>query len=95
MKVVAGLEVSQKHACIAAIHVLIEVAVETSSIDSFPFVGPVPNREGHFIAAGFAGHGRSYCSTSSCFPQADSSRHASHPTQRRTHYASDLRLVEG
>ncbi|RMY23398.1 hypothetical protein D0867_02078 [Hortaea werneckii] len=31
--------------------------VETSSADSFPFVGAVPGREGHFIAAGFAGHG--------------------------------------
>ncbi|KAI7202434.1 hypothetical protein KC343_g5132 [Hortaea werneckii] len=31
--------------------------VETSSADSFPFVGPVPSREGHYIAAGFAGHG--------------------------------------
>ncbi|EME45451.1 hypothetical protein DOTSEDRAFT_150512 [Dothistroma septosporum NZE10] len=41
--------------------------IEASSIDSFPFVGPVPDlsmlhaptrpREGHFIAAGFAGHG--------------------------------------
>ncbi|KAI5366417.1 Putative FAD dependent oxidoreductase, FAD/NAD(P)-binding domain superfamily [Septoria linicola] len=31
--------------------------IETSSIDSFPFVGPVPGREGHFIAAGFVGHG--------------------------------------
>ncbi|WWC92016.1 uncharacterized protein L201_006970 [Kwoniella dendrophila CBS 6074] len=31
--------------------------VYSSSIDSFPFVGPVPRREGHFVAAGFAGHG--------------------------------------
>lgn len=31
--------------------------VETSSADGFPFVGPVPTRAGHFIAAGFAGHG--------------------------------------
>lgn len=23
----------------------------------FPFIGPVPHREGHWIAAGFAGHG--------------------------------------
>ncbi|CAK3917417.1 FAD dependent oxidoreductase [Lecanosticta acicola] len=31
--------------------------METTSIDSFPFVGSVPNRVGHWIAAGFAGHG--------------------------------------
>ncbi|KAK4499239.1 hypothetical protein PRZ48_009752 [Zasmidium cellare] len=31
--------------------------IETSVIDSFPFVGAVPNREGHWMAAGFAGHG--------------------------------------
>ncbi|KZM21387.1 uncharacterized protein EKO05_0006148 [Ascochyta rabiei] len=31
--------------------------IETSSADAFPFVGPVPNRDGHYIAAGFAGHG--------------------------------------
>ncbi|KJX94368.1 fad dependent oxidoreductase superfamily like protein [Zymoseptoria brevis] len=28
-----------------------------TSTDSFPFVGPVPNRAGHFVAAGFNGHG--------------------------------------
>lgn len=31
--------------------------VESSSIDSFPFVGAVPNRPGHIVAAGFNGHG--------------------------------------
>lgn len=31
--------------------------VYSTSIDSFPFVGPVPAHEGHYIAAGFAGHG--------------------------------------
>ncbi|KAH8667627.1 FAD dependent oxidoreductase-domain-containing protein [Tricladium varicosporioides] len=31
--------------------------VESRSIDSFPFVGVVPNREGHFIASAFTGHG--------------------------------------
>ncbi|KAK5130847.1 hypothetical protein LTR08_001619 [Meristemomyces frigidus] len=31
--------------------------VDSSSADSFPFVGPVPNRDGNFIAAGFSGHG--------------------------------------
>ena len=33
------------------------ISVQTSSADAFPFVGPVPNRDGHYIAAGFAGHG--------------------------------------
>ncbi|KAF7557929.1 hypothetical protein G7Z17_g324 [Cylindrodendrum hubeiense] len=27
------------------------------SIDGFPFVGAMPNRSGHFVAAGFSGHG--------------------------------------
>lgn len=31
--------------------------VESGSADSFPFVGPVPGRDGHFVAAGFVGHG--------------------------------------
>jgi len=31
--------------------------VQTESADAFPFVGAVPQRPGHFIAAGFAGHG--------------------------------------
>ncbi|KAH8660301.1 FAD dependent oxidoreductase-domain-containing protein [Xylariales sp. PMI_506] len=31
--------------------------IESSSADGFPFVGAVPNRDGHFVAAGFAGHG--------------------------------------
>ena len=26
----------------------------------FPFVGPVPNRDGHWMAAGFVGHGKYY-----------------------------------
>ena len=33
------------------------IQVQTSSADGFPFVGSVPNRDGHYIAAGFAGHG--------------------------------------
>ncbi|KAF3042582.1 hypothetical protein E8E11_002494 [Didymella keratinophila] len=33
------------------------IPVQTSSADGFPFVGSVPDRDGHFIAAGFAGHG--------------------------------------
>lgn len=31
----------------------------SSSIDAFPFVGAVPNHNGHFLAAGFTGHGLS------------------------------------
>ena len=33
------------------------ILVTASSVDMFPFVGPVPNREGHWMAAGFVGHG--------------------------------------
>lgn len=33
-------------------------AVESTSIDSFPFVGRIPKRDGQFVAAGFSGHGR-------------------------------------
>jgi hypothetical protein len=31
--------------------------VESTSIDSFPFVGPAPGHSGQFVAAGFNGHG--------------------------------------
>ncbi|WVQ86208.1 hypothetical protein IAT38_008376 [Cryptococcus sp. DSM 104549] len=31
--------------------------VMSSSIDAFPFVGPVPSKSGHYVAAGFTGHG--------------------------------------
>jgi hypothetical protein len=34
--------------------------VTASSVDMFPFVGPVPNRKGHWMAAGFVGHGKYY-----------------------------------
>jgi hypothetical protein len=34
-------------------------AVETSSADMFPFVGAVPDHHGQWMAAGFAGHGKS------------------------------------
>ncbi|KAJ5362553.1 hypothetical protein N7541_003397 [Penicillium brevicompactum] len=31
--------------------------IESTSIDSFPFVGRIPKRDGQFVAAGFSGHG--------------------------------------
>ncbi|KAK8853497.1 hypothetical protein IAR55_004204 [Kwoniella newhampshirensis] len=31
--------------------------VMSSSIDAFPFVGPVPDKTGHYVASGFTGHG--------------------------------------
>lgn len=31
--------------------------VESTSVDSFPFVGPAPGHGGQFVAAGFNGHG--------------------------------------
>lgn len=33
------------------------LGVVSPTADAFPFVGPAPAREGHFIAAGFGGHG--------------------------------------
>ena len=32
--------------------------VASSSIDGFPFVGAIPDRQGHFVAAGYTGHGK-------------------------------------
>ncbi|KXS95921.1 hypothetical protein AC578_5198 [Pseudocercospora eumusae] len=54
--------------------------IETTSIDSFPFVGPVPNRNGHFIAAGFVGHGmpRILLSTAHITPLILASLHLEH-----------------
>lgn len=37
------------------------------SIDAFPFVGDIPNRDGHFVAAGFSGHGKCYLCEIDCF----------------------------
>jgi hypothetical protein len=34
--------------------------VTASSVDMFPFVGAVPDKEGHWMAAGFVGHGKYY-----------------------------------
>ncbi|KAF4816196.1 hypothetical protein CGCSCA5_v006598 [Colletotrichum siamense] len=31
--------------------------VDSSSIDGFPFVGAIPKQDGHFVTAGFSGHG--------------------------------------
>lgn len=33
-------------------------AVDSGSIDGFPFVGPIPGRNGQFLASGFTGHGK-------------------------------------
>jgi hypothetical protein len=33
--------------------------VDSMSVDGFPFVGALPKHDGHFIAAGFSGHGES------------------------------------
>lgn len=40
--------------------------VETNSADMFPFIGSVPNREGNWMAAGFAGHGKHFYIRSCC-----------------------------
>jgi len=61
MKVVVGLEVSL--GCLPGdvneSKVADQSVVETSSADMFPFVGAVPEHDGQWIAAGFAGHGKS------------------------------------
>jgi hypothetical protein len=61
--VAVGLEVSSKapHKRMF-VHVADPHTVETNSADMFPFIGSVPNRAGHFIAAGFAGHGKGFSS---------------------------------
>jgi hypothetical protein len=60
MKVVVGLEVS--FGCLPGdineSKVADQSVVETSSADMFPFVGAVPEHDGQWIAAGFAGHGK-------------------------------------
>jgi hypothetical protein len=38
-------------------HTVLTSVVETSTADSWPFVGPLPDHDGQFIAAGFCGHG--------------------------------------
>ena len=43
---------------IKVLEALTRDAVETSSADMFPFVGAVPEHDGQWIAAGFAGHGK-------------------------------------
>jgi hypothetical protein len=65
MRVVVGLEVSSKapHKRMF-LHVADSLTVETNSADMFPFIGSVPNRAGHSIAAGFAGHGKDISSPS-------------------------------
>lgn len=69
--------------------------IETSSIDSFPFVGPVPGREGHFMAAGFVGHGKQAyyeCSISHSplLTHMFACRYATHSRFNSTHHASHI-----
>lgn len=40
--------------------------VTASSVDMFPFVGAVPDKEGHWMAAGFVGHGKNYSISTDC-----------------------------
>jgi hypothetical protein len=61
MKVAVGLGVSSAFfpGDIGKKQVTDADTVETSSADMFPFVGAVPEHDGQWIAAGFAGHGKS------------------------------------
>lgn len=58
-KAAAGLEVRERRVGELDVQLADWTAVQTETADDFPFVGTVPQRPGHFIAAGFAGHGKS------------------------------------
>ena len=44
-----------------------KLTVESMSIDAFPFVGDIPNRDGQFVTAGFSGHGTCCLCQIDCF----------------------------
>jgi hypothetical protein len=46
---------------------LSDLTVMSSSIDEFPFIGAVPNNDGHFLAAGFTGHGKFFSRSQPAF----------------------------
>jgi len=75
--------------------------VETSSADMFPFVGAVPDHDGQWMAAGFAGHGESGPTnptlsplhSSDCRPNhLSSNRHAPNPPLDSQHHSLHPRL---
>lgn len=60
--------------------------VTASSVDMFPFVGPVPNRDGHWMAAGFVGHGK-LPSFHLLIVKANDHRNATNPSLNSTHHS--------
>jgi hypothetical protein len=52
----------------------------------FPFVGPVPNRDGHWMAAGFVGHGK-LPSFHLLIVKANDHRNATNPSLNSTHHS--------
>lgn len=83
-RVVVGQVVSHSFviSCMSRIWSTDTEIVDSDSIDGFPFVGAVPNRDGHFMAAGYSGHGE--CSSPPCSIIGnllnESFRHAANPT---------------
>ena len=67
--------------------------VTASSVDQFPFVGSVPNREGHWMAAGFVGHGKHrYLCSLSCSYTHDL-RYATDPSLDSLHCSRCAELI--
>ena len=60
------------------------------SLDSYPFIGPLPGRERLLVAAGFTGHGGPYWAVAGqCLAELIATGHAD-PALR--HYAVDRAL---
>lgn len=68
------------------------ILVTASSVDMFPFVGPVPNREGHWMAAGFVGHGKLLYLHSSVL-KTNGHRNATHPSLDSPHHSWSSRFA--
>ena len=66
--------------------------VETDSADMFPFIGRVPRRSGHWIAAGFAGHGEHF-RLQIFEDQANALRYATDPSLHSSCCAGSARLT--
>lgn len=62
------------------------ILVTASSVDMFPFVGPVPKREGHWMAAGFVGHGE-LLSLHSLMLKTNAYRNATHTSLNSPHHS--------
>ena len=70
------------------------LTVDSMSIDAFPFVGDIPNRDGQFVAAGFSGHGTFCLYEIGCQTDTLFSRHAPYSTIYRPHHTADSGCLE-